>query len=203
MTRVALITLTETIITWIYHLSLSSITIAPPPSQLYTLHCTTTLCMSHTNSFFPNRLPCSGSKSSSSSSSTSKQRCLSVSHTALYCSTVCTSVFHSSRQPTSSHPPHQQLPTIGPSITTTTPPLLPSRTAAPSSTSSHTNTYAIHERDTHIYMVVIEQPASTPLLLLLHPYLDQLQPRLITILPPHHSCTASRVTSSRSSSSQQ
>ena len=89
-----------------------------PPSQLYTLHCTT-LCMSHTNSFFPNhRLPCSISKSSSSSSS-SKQRCLSVSHTALHC-TACTPVFHSSHQPTSSHtPPQQQLPTTGPAISTT------------------------------------------------------------------------------------
>ena len=69
-------------------LSLSSIAIAPPPSQLYTLHCTTTLCMSHTNSSFPNRrLPCSGSKSSSSSSSTSKQRCL-------VCLSYCTAQLH-------------------------------------------------------------------------------------------------------------
>ena len=67
-------------------ISLSSIAITPPPSQLYTLHCTTTLCMSHTNSSFPNRLPCSGSKSSSSSS-TSKQRCL-------VCLSYCTAQLH-------------------------------------------------------------------------------------------------------------
>ena len=83
MTRaptVTLITPTETIIAWICHLSLSlSLQYRHCTAPISTLHAALhddLMYVSYTNSSFPNRLPCSVSKSSSSSSFTSKQRCL-------------------------------------------------------------------------------------------------------------------------------
>ena len=68
------------------------------------------------------------------------------------------------------------------------PPLLPSRTAAPSSTSFHTNTYAIHEWDVYIYIYIYRWWSNSKL-----PRRTTTAsiPRSTTALshhhPPHHS----------------